>query len=65
MNIKANIMAQMVRKKGFEGFTGHVKAQLCELILEQGFGDLMELIKRDRGGGTTKSNATTLGGKDS
>lgn len=65
VDIKADIMAQMVREKGFEGFTGHIKAQLCELILEQGFGDLMELVKRDRGGGTTESNAATLGGKDS
>ena len=64
MDIKPDIMAQVMWEQGFDRLAGHIEAELGQAVLEAVLCDFMELVEGDVGGGATERDAGTLGGED-
>ena len=64
MDIKPDIVAQVMREQGFDRLAGHIEAELGQAVLEAVLCDFMELVEGDVGGGAAERDAGTLGGED-
>jgi len=64
MNIKTDVMAEMVGQEGFDRLAGHVEAELGEAVFETVLGGFVELVEGEGGGGAAERDAGALGGED-
>lgn len=64
MHVQADIVAQMVGEQDFHGVAGGVEAQLRQLVFEARFGDGVEFVEGDVGGGAAEGDAGALGRED-